>query len=74
VRGAYLAFAWYTTPSPACLYHLADAETRLGRKGDKILYFYDYGCGKGQRPSTGLFTATGAGLVALPCAKPDLLP
>lgn len=29
---------------------------RLNAKGDKILYFYDYGRGKGQRPSTGLFT------------------
>lgn len=29
---------------------------RRNAKGDKILYFYDYGREKGQRPSTGLFT------------------
>ncbi|NLR58815.1 site-specific integrase [Chitinophaga polysaccharea] len=29
---------------------------KLNRKGDKILYFYDYGRKRGQRPSTGIFT------------------
>lgn len=28
---------------------------RLNAKGDKILYFYDYGRGKGQHPSIGIF-------------------
>ena len=29
---------------------------RLNTKGDKYLYFYDYGRGKGQRPSAGMFS------------------
>lgn len=29
---------------------------RKNQKGDKYLYFYDYGRGKGQRPSAGIFT------------------
>ncbi len=29
---------------------------RLNDKGDKYLYFFDYGRGKGQRPSTGLLS------------------
>src|SRR5688572_685169 len=28
---------------------------RLSRKGDKILFYYDFGRGAGQRPSTGIF-------------------
>ncbi len=28
------------------------------RKGDKIYYYYDFGRGKGQRPTTGIFTYT----------------
>ncbi|HTN38836.1 MAG TPA: site-specific integrase [Arachidicoccus sp.] len=28
---------------------------RLNKKGDKILFYYDYGREKGQRPSTGIF-------------------
>ena len=28
---------------------------RLNRKGDKINFYYDYGRGPGQRPSTGVF-------------------
>ncbi len=28
---------------------------RLNRKGDKITFYYDYGRGPGQRPSTGIF-------------------
>jgi len=29
---------------------------RLGKNGDKITFYYDYGRGPGQRPSTGIFT------------------
>lgn len=29
---------------------------KLNKKGDKIYYHYDLGRGKGQRPSTGIFT------------------
>lgn len=28
---------------------------RLSRKGDKITFYYDYGRGRGQRPTTGIF-------------------
>ena len=28
---------------------------RVNRKGDKITFYYDYGRGPGQRPSTGVF-------------------
>lgn len=31
---------------------------RLNKKGDKITYYYDYGRGPGQRPSTGIFLYT----------------
>lgn len=31
---------------------------RLNEKGDKITFYYDYGRGKGQRPSTGVFIYT----------------
>jgi hypothetical protein len=31
---------------------------RPNRKGDKITFYYDYGRGKGQRPSTGIFIYT----------------
>ena len=28
---------------------------RLSKKGDKITFYYDYGRGPGQRPTTGIF-------------------
>lgn len=31
---------------------------RLNKKGDKITFYYDFGRGKGQRPSTGVFIYT----------------
>ncbi|PUZ21575.1 Phage integrase SAM-like domain-containing protein [Chitinophaga costaii] len=31
---------------------------RLSKKGDKITFYYDYGRGPGQRPSTGIFVYT----------------
>lgn len=30
----------------------------LNRKGDKRIYYYDYGRGPGKRPAVGLFTYT----------------
>lgn len=31
---------------------------RLNKKGDKITFYYNYGRGAGQRPSTGIFIYT----------------
>src|SRR5215203_3339920 len=31
---------------------------RLNKKGDRITFYYDYGRGPGQRPSTGIFIYT----------------
>ncbi|HYF31692.1 MAG TPA: hypothetical protein VD993_11295 [Chitinophagaceae bacterium] len=31
---------------------------RLNRKGDKKFFYYDYGRGAGQRPSSGIFVYT----------------
>src|SRR5260370_28014894 len=31
---------------------------RISKKGDKITFYYDYGRGPGQRPSTGIFIYT----------------
>ncbi|PSL46526.1 hypothetical protein CLV51_103507 [Chitinophaga niastensis] len=33
-------------------------QKRLSKKGDKITFYYDFGRGPGQRPTTGIFIYT----------------
>lgn len=54
ISKARLLLTTLLTPKSCILYILK----RKNSKGDKIVFYYDYGRGKSQRPSTGIFVYT----------------